>query len=223
MKSFFTVALHLISVIVFGQTKLVIESVDVPFRLAVDGFRVSDSSAFSVEAILPEAGPHLVDIVFNDAGQSVLSRTIRSEANSTVFYSATSGSPGSFLPVYMLRFAVGDSIADTLVYDGIPEFGRLPVVCHFPVSDDSFEQLMNSIKSMEFDFQKETAIKKVMKSSCFSTMQLRLLVSVIEFEDKRLELISSIRSCCTDMESAYKLADLFVFEKSKKQFLESLR
>jgi len=223
MKSIFLSFTFLISQVISGQTTLVIEGAAVPFKLVLDGISITDSSSFVAKITIEQEGAHLLDLVFDDESQTTISRTVRTEKRTELLYRADCAEPVSFIPVHLLRFSDDQQSIDTLLYRGQHLFNKQPVVCHFPVSDTFFKNLIDGLRQIEFDFQREKAIRNAMSTYCFSVKQLKQVLLLVEFEDKRLAMASEVKNCCTELPLAHRLAELFVFEKNQERFLEYLK
>ncbi len=97
--------------------------------------------------------------------------------------------------------------------------GNMPLPC--AIHPDQFSDMLNSIKKETFNSTKLTLAKNIIKSRpCFTTGQIRDIVSEFTFESGRLEIAKFAWDYTVDRENYYRVADAFSFSSSKEELMK---
>jgi hypothetical protein len=86
--------------------------------------------------------------------------------------------------------------------------------CNYPLSDDRFATVKQSISSKDFEDSKLTVAKQVMKSNCLLASQVKEIMLLFDFESTRLDFAKQAYSYTFDIDNYYILNDAFDFESS---------
>ena len=89
-----------------------------------------------------------------------------------------------------------------------------PIGCTFPMNDNDFSGVKNSIESKSFEDSKLTIAKQVINSNCLLTTQLKEIMLLFSFEGTRLDFAKYAYGYTYDIGNYYKLNDAFTFESS---------
>ena len=89
-----------------------------------------------------------------------------------------------------------------------------PVGCPYPMSDNDFSGVRNSISSKDFEDSKKTMAKQVIASNCLLSSQVRDVMNLFDFEDTKLEIAKYAYGYTYDLGNYYKVNDAFDFEMS---------
>lgn len=89
------------------------------------------------------------------------------------------------------------------------------------MDDASFRQFFEMLqKNEKFDDGKVALINQQMRSSLFTSMQIRDLVKYISFDKSKLALAKSMYKRCVDKNKYFLVYDAFDFENSKRELME---
>ncbi|MCB9197947.1 MAG: DUF4476 domain-containing protein [Flavobacteriales bacterium] len=88
--------------------------------------------------------------------------------------------------------------------------------CQLPLGNA--EGFAKKIRQCEFSSQKLNEAKKVVRTNCVTTEQVRVIASELEFEDDRLEFVRFAYISTYDQDNYYKLSSLFNLDKTKSEF-----
>jgi hypothetical protein len=86
--------------------------------------------------------------------------------------------------------------------------------CSYPLSQERFETVTQSISSKDFEDSKLTVAKQVMKSNCLLASQVKEILMLFDFESTRLDFAKEAYSYTYDIDNYYILNDAFDFESS---------
>jgi hypothetical protein len=86
--------------------------------------------------------------------------------------------------------------------------------CYTPVSETEFAEIKKSISSKSFSDSKMQIAQQVVKSNCLSSVQIREIMKLFDFEGDRLEFAKFAYSFTFDKNNYYKVNDAFDFESS---------
>ena len=100
-----------------------------------------------------------------------------------------------------------------------PEVFRMPgytgpVGCGMPMSQTEFNDARKSIESKSFEDSKMTTAKQVGRDRCFTTDQVKGIMSLCSFEDTKLEFAKYAYDRTHDIGNYFKVNDAFTFESS---------
>jgi hypothetical protein len=202
----------------FGQSILWLRSDSLPFRVALDGRVINDSALFQVRIPALDAGSHLMDVVVEDENQSQISTNIRLQARSEAKFKVSCSKGCALYPERLVTFDEFGYAKDTVFYKALK-----PLNCGYPMVKVEFDRLESKVRTEEFEFRKEAEIRVTFREQCLSVNQILALLRHVEFEDKRLELLSDVKMFCTDPENLNKLSELFLLQQSKTRLESILR
>ncbi len=92
--------------------------------------------------------------------------------------------------------------------------------CDYPMSDDRFDNVMNSISSKDFEDTRLTVAKQVMKSNCLYVSQVKQIMGLFDFEDTKLDFAKAAYNYTHDLDNYYEVNDEFTFESSIEELNE---
>lgn len=84
----------------------------------------------------------------------------------------------------------------------------------YPMDENRFNQVVQSIESKGFDDSKLTMSKQVISTNCMTSNQVKRLMMLFSFEDTRLDLAKYAYGYTYDIGNYYQLNDAFNFESS---------
>lgn len=99
------------------------------------------------------------------------------------------------------------------VYGGGPAYTG-PIGCPYPLSQQQFSNVLNSISSKSFEDSKLTIAKQVISTNCLWTAQVKQIMLLFSFEETRLELVKFAYGHTYDIGNYYMLNDAFTYESS---------
>ncbi|UKB81611.1 DUF4476 domain-containing protein [Chryseobacterium sp. MEBOG07] len=89
------------------------------------------------------------------------------------------------------------------------------------MDNNSFRQFFDMMMSNEsFDDGKVAMINQQMRTSMFTSAQIRELVKAISFDNKKLALAKSMYRNCVDKNRYFMVYDAFDFESSKRELMD---
>jgi len=94
--------------------------------------------------------------------------------------------------------------------------------CVNPASDSDFSSIRSSIESKTFRDDKLTVFKQVLRSRCFSTDQVKTMMSMFTYEDDKLEVAKLAYSKTVDQSNYYRINDAFTYSSSIDELNEFL-
>ncbi|MDA3820048.1 MAG: DUF4476 domain-containing protein [Candidatus Delongbacteria bacterium] len=97
--------------------------------------------------------------------------------------------------------------------------------CHTPMSSMDFEEAKQSIESKDFEDSKLKIAKRIAKSDCLTSSQVKTIMALFDFEDSRLEFSKFAYEYVYDPHKYYIVNDAFEFEMSideLDEYLESV-
>jgi hypothetical protein len=86
--------------------------------------------------------------------------------------------------------------------------------CDYPMTNDRFIQVRESISGKDFEDSKLTVAKQVMKSNCLLVSQVKEIMLLFDFESTRLDFAKDAYAYTYDLDNYYLLNDAFDFESS---------
>lgn len=89
------------------------------------------------------------------------------------------------------------------------------------MSDGSFSQFLNVItKNASFDEDKIGLVNQQMRTTFFTSEQIRTLLKTMSFDKNRLTLAKSVYSKCVDRTNYFVVYDAFDFESNKRELMK---
>ena len=82
------------------------------------------------------------------------------------------------------------------------------------VNTTDFNNMKTSIQKLSFSSTKVTQIKSIMNTRCFTVIQIKELISLIDFESGKLDIAIAAYSKCIDKKNYYSVNDAFSFSSS---------
>jgi hypothetical protein len=92
--------------------------------------------------------------------------------------------------------------------------------CAYPLTNERFATVKQSISSKDFEDSKLTVAKQVAKSNCLFAEQVKEIMLLFDFESTRLEFAKEAYSHTYDIDNYYILNDAFDFESSISELNE---
>lgn len=94
------------------------------------------------------------------------------------------------------------------------------VGCTPPVSEQRFNQMINSVKNQSFSDDKQRVTKQIVKSNCMTVDQLVDLLNEFSFDDGKLDTAKFAYDYIYDIENYFKVFDVFSFSSSGEKLEE---
>ena len=94
------------------------------------------------------------------------------------------------------------------------------VGCTPPVSEQRFNQMINSVKNQSFSDDKQRVTKQIVKSNCMTVDQLVDLLNEVSFDDGKLNTAKFAYDYIYDVENYFKVFDVFSFSSSGEELEE---
>lgn len=91
------------------------------------------------------------------------------------------------------------------------------------ISQREFDQVKESLRKEWFDNNRMTSAKFVMDNNLFTTAQVKELMQLFSFDDKRLELAKYAYRRTVDRQNYYQVSELLVFSNSKEELARFIR
>lgn len=124
-----------------------------------------------------------------------------------------------------LNFKQGDGLflMDIQPLKNYNDMGNYPLGFN-PIGDKEFNQLIYQMKNhASFDDDKMELIEiKINTNALFTTNQIRQILKLFSFDDKRLEVAERLMNYCVDFENYYLLENEFAFSSNKEKFRKLL-
>jgi len=89
--------------------------------------------------------------------------------------------------------------------------------CTPPVSEQRFNQMINSVKNQSFSDDKQRVTKQIVKSNCMTVDQLVNLLNEFSFDDGKLDTAKFAYNYIYDVENYFKVFDVFSFSSSGEE------
>ena len=88
------------------------------------------------------------------------------------------------------------------------------------VRPDDFSQIQKSVENENSSSVKLTLAKQILSAKmCFTSLQIKALVTLMPFESGKLELAKYAFDFCIDKSNYYTVADAFAFSTSKQELM----
>lgn len=103
------------------------------------------------------------------------------------------------------------------------KIAAIPVLVICEVKPEEFSQMQKSIQDEASSSIKLTLAKQILSAKkCFTTLQIKSMVTLMTFESAKLELAKYAYEYCIDQHNYYIIADAFSFSSSKEDLLSFL-
>jgi hypothetical protein len=90
--------------------------------------------------------------------------------------------------------------------------------CYYPITDADYRVVKSSVDSKDFEDTKVSTAKQAIKSKgCFSTAQIKGLLSSFDFEDSKLDVAKFAYDYCSDKDNYFSVGDVFDFDASVEE------
>lgn len=89
-----------------------------------------------------------------------------------------------------------------------------PIGCPWPMDESQFAGVRNSVASKTWDESRLTIAKQVVGSNCLTAAQVRDLMTIMEWEETKLDFAKFAYAYTFDLGNYYKLNDAFEWEDS---------
>lgn len=90
--------------------------------------------------------------------------------------------------------------------------------CAPPLATFKFERLIREIEGMSFERDRVKKLQAIFGQECLTTLQIRSLVSLIEDDGRRLELLVKSHGSCFDASAFHRLGDLLYLTRNQTRF-----
>lgn len=114
-------------------------------------------------------------------------------------------------------FSVNDSIFEARNMT-ISAALAIPSVVGCSPPSRNFGQLLGAVEGKTFAYEKEKLITKIIEENCLLTNQLFQLINILDYEDKKFNLIAKAYENTYDLNNFGKLNELFLLEKYQEMF-----
>ena len=111
---------------------------------------------------------------------------------------------------------VGGGIDDHYIMEGY----NGPYGCPWPMSEADFRQALHTIKSKTWDDTRLSIAKQVVAANCLFADQVRDIVNLFDWEDKKLEFAKFAYDYTYDTGNYFKVAQAFEWEDSIEELNE---
>ncbi len=132
------------------------------------------------------------------------------DENVGVNVSVNVGGNGSVYQETTTTTTVGAAGNNVYVMDGYDG----SIGCDWPINDEDFAEALKTIKSKSFDEAKVSIAKQIIQSNCMFSDQVRDLVSLISFDDNKLDLAKFAYGYTYDIGNYFKVSQAFDFDSS---------
>lgn len=85
------------------------------------------------------------------------------------------------------------------------------------MNNDSFSRFLQAVKKNSFDDDRLRMVEQQSRSVSFTAEQIKSLMKIFSFEDKRVDLAKSLYIKCVDRQNFYIVYDVLNFSSSKKE------
>lgn len=92
--------------------------------------------------------------------------------------------------------------------------------CEMPISEGDFQEAVSSINSKSFADSKMTVAKQVAKNECLTTSNVKEIIKIFNFEEKRIEFAKYAYDYVYNPNKYYKVNDVFDYESSIEELNE---
>lgn len=111
---------------------------------------------------------------------------------------------------------IGNSGTEVYVMEGYDG----SIGCDWPISNSDFAEAKETIKSKGFDDTRMGIAKQIIQSNCMLSNQVRDLVSLMSFDDTKLELAKFAYGYTYDIGNYFKVSQALEFESSVDELNE---
>ncbi len=114
---------------------------------------------------------------------------------------------------------MGGGIDDHYIMDGY----NGPYGCPWPMSEADFREALHTIQSKDWDDTRLSIAKQVVSANCLFADQVRDIVNLFEWEDKKLEFAKYAYDYTYDTGNYFKVAQAFEWESSIEELNEYIQ
>ena len=224
-KKFLLIALTICSLSGFafpGSSALsVSSSLNRPMTIVIDGNRFhSAGNHFELNVLYP--GYHRIEVYLQRNG-------IRGDRRSNlqpVYSGDLYVRPMDMIDIVINRFGRAYVDRQTVRGQFMPEeeFGLpgnpgtgYPFL--MPMDHDAFGNLLRSLRAEAFESTRLSLAERVISGNRFTTMQVRQLMDIFDFDSNKLAIAKAARDRITDRTRFYTLADALTFNKNKEALI----
>ncbi|MCS6905875.1 MAG: DUF4476 domain-containing protein [Bacteroidia bacterium] len=100
---------------------------------------------------------------------------------------------------------------------------RGKIGCQFPVSEQELEEILALIRKQRFGNTQLNIAKQAAQNRCLTTLHIKRILSLLRFEDEKIEFANFAYRWCYDPDNYYLLADAFQFENSFQELIRRIR
>lgn len=98
-----------------------------------------------------------------------------------------------------------------------------PVLTQMACSDNDLRQMINTLKKESFDDKKLQLAQPMLNRNRFTVQQIRQLVQVFSFDDKKLEFFKRAFPACIDQGNYYQCVEDLTFSSNKDELLKFIQ
>ena len=95
--------------------------------------------------------------------------------------------------------------------------------CSEPISNTAFQVEMKKIKLHDFEEAKKEATEEFLVVNCFTSAQIKILLSNLIFEEHKLELAKKAYAYVTDKDNFVIIKSIFEFDDAKDELTEYIK
>lgn len=182
------------------ETTTTTQTITTTYSEEPDNANVVVNSGVSMSINVDDGDNANMNINMSVPGGTVTQSQSQSQTTYTSITTTTTTTGGNSTPVYDEP-------------DPLPGYnGRTG--CSYPLTDDRFATVKQSISSKDFEDSKLTIAKQVMKSNCLLASQVKEIMLLFDFESTRLDFAKQAYNYTYDVDNYYILNDAFDFESS---------
>ena len=95
--------------------------------------------------------------------------------------------------------------------------------CSTTISNTVFQVEMKKITVHDFEEAKKEAMGKFLEDNCFTSAQIKILLSNLNFEEHKLELAKKAYAYVTDKDNFVIINSIFEFDDAKDELTEYVK
>lgn len=108
----------------------------------------------------------------------------------------------------------GAPVQQQIIY--VPGYGG-PIGCPIPMDPGAFANAKNSITNASFESTKQDMAKNIIGNNCFTSAQVRELLTLFDFESTKLEIAKFAYPRTYDRGNYFMVNDVFDFDSSRSE------
>lgn len=211
-----------ISVLTFAQSSLSIEIVEAaPFVVYFNSDSTLSDLGQPIHLDSIPTGMHPFDIVVLDSVKTLLSSSVilYDGIDTQLLIENSSDSIQLLIPnqglssdMNVTEMALNSRTLQANVMEGFSN------TCPLPMNRVDFNKVVNEINEYSFQRERVKSLNKVVGSNCLTTNQLDQLLSLIDDEGKKLDLIILCEDHIFDLRNAKHLSTQFILIRYQDQF-----